>query len=92
MSDAADEAAESAADFVQPGGDKIYEIGVDLIIPKGVSNANSWWGNPIYVFKDHKQRALRGEKDAYCVKCQKLLRFYSAPVSLASACLMTFPV
>lgn len=84
------EAAAPAADFVQPGGDRIYEIGVDLIIPQGVSNASSWWGNPIYVFKDYKQRALRGEKDAFCVKCKKHLRYCSAPVSRAF--LMNFPV
>lgn len=84
MSDvASNEAAESAVDLEQPGGDKVYEIGVDLIIPYGVSSASSWWGNPIYVFKDHKQRALRGEKDAYCMKCKKHLRYCSAPVSLA---------
>lgn len=35
----------------------------------------AFWGSPIFLYKDSKQRESRGEKDAHCTKCSKDLRY-----------------
>ena len=44
-----------------------------LITPTGASTY--FWGNPIWLFKDHKARAAADEADAYCTVCKKGLRY-----------------
>ena len=46
-----------------------------LIVPARVQKA--FWGNPIYLHKDHAARKARGEADAYCLDCGMDLRYYS---------------
>lgn len=44
------------------------------LLTKPPSAKAIFWGDPIYLFKDWKQREARGEKGAHCVKCCSDLR------------------
>jgi len=44
------------------------------LLTKPTSAKAKFWGDPIYLFKDWKQREARGEKGAHCVQCGSDLR------------------
>jgi len=44
------------------------------LLTKPSSAKAKFWGDPIFLFKDWKQREARGEQGAHCVKCCSNLR------------------
>ena len=45
-----------------------------LTVPARAQKA--FWGDPIYLHKDHAARKARGEADAYCLDCDMDLKYY----------------
>lgn len=44
------------------------------LLTKPAAAKARFWGDPIFLFKDWKQREARGEPGAHCIKCGSDLR------------------